>query len=363
MIQYKSLKNECGIYCFKNLVNNKCYIGQALNLRKRLRSHYNAFKAKTNLHLALYKAVDKYGEENFDLEILEYVDPTLENLKEVLDELEKKYIQEYNSFGPNGYNMTLGGDAGVLGLKMTDEQKEKIRTAVLKQAETSKIRIWCREIAKSEYSYGLTYEEAAEKSGVCSSIVKQICLGTYLKPYAKGWTFAKDEITLFNNCACAFRDMAKGVYDSQHQGKFKKGQRPSNKVERSIIELNAEGDVIAEFESVKQLSSILGISPTTLSGILHRGAVTETTQFRNFKYKTERTKKQLSKEVLQKLSDYHLTKPVDQYDLQGNFIKHYNSVKEVAKSMNLDVSTIRRICKGITKNPKCGYLFKYNNEL
>ena len=291
MIQYKSLKNECGIYCFKNLINNKCYIGQAVNLRKRLRSHYTAFKVKTNLHLAFYKAVDKYGEDNFELEILEYVDPTLENLKEVLDELEKKYIQEYNSFGPNGYNMTLGGDAGVLGLKMTDEQKEKIRTAALKQSENTKVRIWCREIARPEYSYGLTYEEAAEKSGVCYSIVKQICLGTYSKPYAKGWTFAKDEITLFNNCACAFRAMAKGVYEAQHCGKFKKGQRPSNNVTRPIIELNAEGDVIAEFESVKQLSSILGIPPTTLSGILHREAVTETTQFRNFKYKTEHTKK------------------------------------------------------------------------
>jgi group I intron endonuclease len=251
MIQYKSLKNECGIYCFKNLINNKCYIGQAINLRKRLRSHYTAFKTKTNLHLAFYKAVNKYGEENFDLEILEYVDPTLENLKEVLDELEKKYIQEYNSFGPNGYNMTLGGDAGVLGLKMTDEQKEKIRTAALKQAENTKVRIWCREISRPEYSYGLSYEEAAEKSGVCHRTIQQICLGTYSKPYAKGWTFAKDEITLFNNCACAFRAMAKGTYDNQNFGKFKKGHRPSNKVSREIIELDDENNIIAEFESIK----------------------------------------------------------------------------------------------------------------
>jgi hypothetical protein len=147
--------------------------------------------------------------------------------------------------------MTLGGDAGVLGLKMTDAQKEKISKAASKQAEDNKIRIWCRELEKSEYWYGLTYEGAAEKSGVCCSIVKQICLGTYIKPYAKGWTFAKDKITLFNNCACAFRDMAKGVYNDQYQGTFKKGQRPSNKVLRPIVELNAEGNVIAEFESVK----------------------------------------------------------------------------------------------------------------
>ena len=359
MIQYKSLKNECGIYCFKNLINNKCYIGQAVNLRKRLRSHYTAFKAKTNLHLALYKAVDKYGEDNFDLEILEYVDPTLENLKEVLDELEKKYIQEYNSFGPNGYNMTLGGDAGVLGLKMTDEQKEKIRTAAIKQAENTKIRIWCREIARPEYSYGLTYEEAAEKSGVCYSIVKQICLGTYSKPYAKGWTFAKDEITLFNNCASAFRAMAQGTYEDQHQGKFKKGHRPANNVLRPIIELNKNGEIVAEFESVKHLSGILGIPSTTLSGIIHRGTTTEAIQFRIFKYKIGRPKRKFSKESLQNILTNHSTRPVEQYDLEGNLIRYYNSVKEASECTHLDVTTIRKICKGITKNPKCGYIFKY----
>ena len=57
---------------------------------------------------------------------------------EILDSLEKKYIEEYNSLIPNGYNMTKGGDAGVLGLKMTDEQKELIRQNALKSAEKYK---------------------------------------------------------------------------------------------------------------------------------------------------------------------------------------------------------------------------------
>lgn len=360
MIQYKNLKNECGIYCFKNLINNKCYIGQAINLKKRLRSHYSAFKAKTNLHLAFYKAVDKYGEDNFDLEILEYVDPTLENVKEILDELEKKYIKEYNSFGATGYNMTLGGDAGVLGLKMTEDQKEKIRQSAKQNAEKYKVRIWCRELSRTEYSYGLTYEEAAEKSGVCSSVIQQICLGTYNKPYVKGWTFAKDEITLFNNCTCAFKAMSNGTYNTQNKGCFKKGHRPSNKVSRGIIELNNEGDVIAEFESVKQLSEILGIPPTTLSGILHRGASTKSVQFRIFKYKTDRPKKQFSENRLQNFHKNHTTKPIDQYDLNGVFIKHFNSIKDAAEEIGVDISTIRRICKGITQTPKCGFFFKYS---
>ena len=34
------------------------------------------------------------------------------------------YIEKYNGY-TNGYNCTKGGDGGILGYKMTDEQKEK----------------------------------------------------------------------------------------------------------------------------------------------------------------------------------------------------------------------------------------------
>ncbi len=48
-----------------------------------------------------------------------------------LNNLETKYIIEYNTFNnngnnPNGYNMTMGGD-GCKGYKFTEEQKEKCR--------------------------------------------------------------------------------------------------------------------------------------------------------------------------------------------------------------------------------------------
>ena len=36
LLEYNKFTNESGIYCFKNLINNKCYIGQAINLKKRL---------------------------------------------------------------------------------------------------------------------------------------------------------------------------------------------------------------------------------------------------------------------------------------------------------------------------------------
>lgn len=58
---------------------------------------------------------------------------------EELNELEKKYIIEYNTFNNsgknhNGYNMTLGGD-GCKGYKFTDKQKEQCRKIQQKRKE------------------------------------------------------------------------------------------------------------------------------------------------------------------------------------------------------------------------------------
>ena len=144
MVEYNKLKGKSGIYYFKNKINNKYYIGQAIDLNKRLRAHFSHMKTGRYEHIALYKAIQKYGIDNFDLEVLEYIDNTKEGFKILLDEKEKYYIQKFNSYGPTGYNQTLGGDAGVLGLKLTEEQKAKISKAskFVNERYRKKVYIW-----------------------------------------------------------------------------------------------------------------------------------------------------------------------------------------------------------------------------
>lgn len=96
-----------GIYKIENIINNHCYIGQSINIQKRLNRHKTtAFNSNSkDYEYPLYRAFRKYGLENFSFEVLE------ECLPEELNEKEKYYIQEYNSFF-DGYNQTLGGDCG-----------------------------------------------------------------------------------------------------------------------------------------------------------------------------------------------------------------------------------------------------------
>lgn len=122
----KEVSTKPGIYCFTNLVNGKCYVGQALNLRRRFNKHINNFKT-SRYDNPLYRAFTKYGLEKFNYDVLEIIEDELDQtiLKEKLDELEIKYISEKDSYC-DGYNQTKGGDGGITGYKFTEEQRKKL---------------------------------------------------------------------------------------------------------------------------------------------------------------------------------------------------------------------------------------------
>jgi group I intron endonuclease len=74
---------------------------------------------------AFAQAIRKYGIDNFVIEEIErFKAQTKRDLKPVLDEAEKKYIKQYNSY-LKGYNSTKGGD-GTVGFKLSEEHKRKI---------------------------------------------------------------------------------------------------------------------------------------------------------------------------------------------------------------------------------------------
>ena len=109
----------CYMFLFKN---EKKYIGiTTFTPEKRKNEHISCSRTSTPKCL-VHKAIKYYGEKSFEMIILE----TTKN-KEELKLLEKKFIQEYNTYFENGfgYNMSLGGE-GNFGYKFTDEIKEKM---------------------------------------------------------------------------------------------------------------------------------------------------------------------------------------------------------------------------------------------
>lgn len=96
-----------GIYKITNLINNKIYIGQSINIEKRWEEHRRSVNYINNhtYNYPLYRAIRRYGLNNFTFEIIEEC-----NINE-LTEKEQYWINYYNSIVPNGYNQEQAIDS------------------------------------------------------------------------------------------------------------------------------------------------------------------------------------------------------------------------------------------------------------
>jgi len=105
------------IYSATNLINNKKYIGKTcFNLSRRKTEHIYRSKHDThNCHF--YNALKKYGVENFTWKIEAECEDEI-----TLNNLEKKFIKEYQEKGILLYNKKEGGDGG----SFSEETKKKL---------------------------------------------------------------------------------------------------------------------------------------------------------------------------------------------------------------------------------------------
>jgi len=93
------------VYKITNQVNQKSYIGQtSRTLNQRKQEHVNNAKKSKKPASLLYKAIRKYGVENFEWTLLE------ECSNDILDDREKFYIKKLRTHSSKGgYNLTEGG--------------------------------------------------------------------------------------------------------------------------------------------------------------------------------------------------------------------------------------------------------------
>lgn len=105
------------IYKITNIINSKSYVGQTVyGLDRR----WNQHNSKSSGCRALASAIRKHGKENFTIEIVAVCNSLSE-----LNKQETKFIKEFNTLSPNGYNLTTGGEGKVL----SEESKARISEA------------------------------------------------------------------------------------------------------------------------------------------------------------------------------------------------------------------------------------------
>ena len=159
---------EGEIYFIKNKTAGKGYVGQALKIvssdkikwgtEGRWKSHiWEAFSDSKKGSLALNNAIIKYGKNDF--EVRKICDCYIGDM----DILEKKYIVEYNTLAPHGYNLTEGGKNG----KHSDETNIK-KKIPKKDNEEYKQKI-------SFVNIGKRFEKHVRKYPEDNDLPKYIC--------------------------------------------------------------------------------------------------------------------------------------------------------------------------------------------
>ena len=130
------------IYKITNRTDNKIYVGQTIrDVEERWKDH---LKKGSNCRY-LKSAINKYGVDNFEFKL---VCITFDNQ---LDDMEIKYIEQYNSLVPNGYNLRLGGNSG----RHNAETKQKISDTLKKN--------FANGLVHSRHQLGRPHDEATKQ--------------------------------------------------------------------------------------------------------------------------------------------------------------------------------------------------------
>lgn len=216
-MNHKLYKNIPGIYKFENKINHKCYIGQSSNLYTRIKQHLCIIKHRLDKfqNIVLYKAIKKYGFENFEINVVCIV-PERTNVKRHLDLLERHYIKKYKSF-TSGYNCTKGGDGGILGHKMTQSQINTMRIAQQQRAKTHSKKVYMYNIHTKTISFYDSLTIASKQTGIVHSTIEVNCRN-------KTWLIHKTYLCQFTK-----DDLAKRICDYyEHLPHWNKTNKPNS---------------------------------------------------------------------------------------------------------------------------------------
>lgn len=266
------------IYWYRNLLNNKLYIGKTINPHDRHQTHLYSSKIGSNRKdsgLPIHRAIQKYGIDNFEYRVLCIVaNPDKQQLNDILNEKEKYYIQFYHSNNQiYGYNILDGGNS----------------------SPNAGVRV--RQYSKfGEYiSIYDSIAEAKRQTG-CKNIANAICKHTY---YSNGYVFVPENL-----------DVPTFVFD-----KYKK---------LVIHQYSKEGQYLQTFDSAKDAAK-------QVNGDQSRIELCAKPPCQNIAYGFR-----WSHEKVGNLQTEAIKLPVYvcQYDQDGNFVNEYDNISIAAKSID-----------------------------
>jgi len=136
-----------GIYKITNTINNKCYIGSSTKINVRWSNHKSALKRNKHTNKHLQTSYNNHGLASFTYEVLLYCDvkDLLFYEQRAIDKYNPEYnmntfAERHNHTEASKKKMSIAamGKQRNLGNKHTEETKQKLREAGLRQVVSEK---------------------------------------------------------------------------------------------------------------------------------------------------------------------------------------------------------------------------------
>lgn len=270
------------IYKATNKINGKSYIGQTVDYKSRVWQHMRCYEKED---CKFHDAIKEFGSDNFDWEVLETC-----NGKEKANDLERKYIELFNSYR-NGYNDNKGGVGG-----------HNARAIVC---------------LKPDGEFVKRYDSAsdAEKDGFNNVNVLLCCKN---KLYT-----CKNHLFMFEN-------------DYKENG-AKQYVKPESSSKRKVIQCDLDGNFISRYDSVQEASEKTGANRTTISGVLSQKYKSANGFI--FVYEEDFPIKDLS--VYQKKKK---GRKVAQIDIEsGEIVNVYDRIADAGRALGVNYKVIHKV--------------------
>jgi group I intron endonuclease len=170
--------NKCGIYRIFLIGSDKTYIGLTKGFSGRKYQHIRILRLNNHFNFHLQRAFNKYGENNYRIELIEECDAN------ELSEKEKHYIKIYDAF-ENGYNLTTGGEKCNISEEVKKRISEKNKGKILKEETKQKLR---------EINFGKKQSQET-KNKISKYIKNRVLTNEQIKKMSEGGMSIRTEAT------------------------------------------------------------------------------------------------------------------------------------------------------------------------
>lgn len=300
------------LYCHTNKINGKKYIGISVQSpSRRWRKNGEGYDGCPKF----YQAIQKYGWNNFDHEIL-----LTELTQQEANEKEKEYIAKYDTI-KNGYNILAGGFDKSANGDIIFQTKPVNQYSLDKKL----IKTWD----------SVTDIERVLK--INHSSISAVCRRERITSYGYIWRYT-------NDCDDINDIVIKTTY-CQHNMK--------NAQQRPINQYDFQGNLIKQWKSINEASQSFDKVNTAISNCCDRRGKTKSAYGYQWRYADDC-------EDIGQLK-YYNDKIIYEIDDNNNIIRTFSNIKEIKQFYSSEKLWIADVLCGRQKSTK-GHIFIYADE-